>query len=175
MSRTNDRIGQFGEQFVGQWLQQQGWVLLHQRWRCRWGEIDIIAQQSVPTPLLILVEVKVRSEGNWDSDGLLSITVKKQKKLLMATQLFLSKFPELDNLPCRFDVALVKHTKKSCGSTSAGPQDESLTTLQFQQRKMSTLNVMEEANSQSPFLTVGEHQFRLQHYIEGAFDAEYWG
>lgn len=39
-------IGNAGEDLVAQWLQSQGWVILYRRWRCRWGEIDIIAQHD---------------------------------------------------------------------------------------------------------------------------------
>lgn len=31
---------------MAQWLQTQNWLILHQRWRCRWGEIDLIAQSA---------------------------------------------------------------------------------------------------------------------------------
>jgi putative endonuclease len=37
-------IGQIGEDLVTQWLQSTGWLILHRRFSCRWGEIDIIAQ-----------------------------------------------------------------------------------------------------------------------------------
>lgn len=39
-------MGKLGEQLVAQWLQAQDWVILHHRWRCRWGEIDLIAQRG---------------------------------------------------------------------------------------------------------------------------------
>jgi len=42
-------IGVLGEELVAQWLQSTGWVILHRRWRCRWGEIDIIASQEQGT------------------------------------------------------------------------------------------------------------------------------
>ncbi|BAZ68375.1 MAG: YraN family protein [Pelatocladus maniniholoensis HA4357-MV3] len=37
-------IGNAGEDLVAHCLQSQGWVILDRRWRCRWGEIDIVAQ-----------------------------------------------------------------------------------------------------------------------------------
>jgi putative endonuclease len=37
-------IGTLGEDLVAQWLQSNCWIVLHRRFSCRWGEIDIIAQ-----------------------------------------------------------------------------------------------------------------------------------
>jgi Holliday junction resolvase-like predicted endonuclease len=69
-------VGELGEQLVAEWLQTQDWVILHHRWRCRWGEIDLIAQRTLAQQqashkgqknnssldtLLAFVEVKTRS------------------------------------------------------------------------------------------------------------------
>ncbi|OCR00442.1 hypothetical protein BCD67_13115 [Oscillatoriales cyanobacterium USR001] len=131
ISLTANKIGRLGEDFVAQWLEAQGWEILHRRWRCRWGEIDIIAIApnreigtqvereigkithsqlpipNYPSPTLIFVEVKTRQRRNWDLDGKLAINTTKQAKLWQGAEIFLSQHPELADYPCRFDVALV--------------------------------------------------------------------
>ncbi|BFM40272.1 YraN family protein [Synechocystis sp. LKSZ1] len=101
-------IGEIGEQLVAHWLRQQGWMLRYHRWRCRWGEIDLIVQGEEPTTLAF-VEVKTRRGRSWDEGGLLAIVPTKQRKLIVTAQHFLTQHPHLSSLPCRFDVALVQY------------------------------------------------------------------
>jgi putative endonuclease len=113
----NNRIGKLGEEVVARWLEARNWRVLYHRWHCRWGEIDLIAQSPPPT-VLAFVEVKTRSQGNWDAGGLLAITPQKQGKLRQAAALFLAEHPEWEQLPCRFDVALV--SCRRLGTVSGG-------------------------------------------------------
>ena len=40
-------IGVLGEDLVARWLQSSGWEILHRRWRCPWGELDLVAKLDV--------------------------------------------------------------------------------------------------------------------------------
>lgn len=172
--KPND-IGILGENLVAQWLQAQGWEILHQRWRCRWGELDIIAQQpvgtntstdAIATPYLVFVEVKTRSQGNWDADGLLAIAAPKQAKLLHAAQLFLAQRADLAEFPCRFDVALVSYQPRE-RSHRIGKQtccSPPVAAAQHQERqKPSSIGLGQAAE-------IAGYQLILQDYIQSAFD-----
>jgi putative endonuclease len=115
-SRSNE-ISLLGESFVATWLQSQQWQILDQRWRCQWGELDLVAVYQ-PTlaqakSVLAFVEVKTRSQGNWDANGALSVTYAKQAKLWKAAEAYLTVHPHLAELPCQFDVALVGYHRQS--------------------------------------------------------------
>lgn len=135
--------GQLGEQFVGHWLRSQNWNLLHHRWRCPTGEIDLIATSP---STLAFVEVKTRSRGNWDADGLLAITAQKQAKIRQTAEQFLATYPDWAEFPCRFDVALVRYQKLTTTSSDFCPPI--------------ALN--------QPILWAG-YRLTLQDYIPGAF------
>lgn len=104
MGNTPYHFGQTAEALVAVRLVRQGASILARRWRCRAGEIDLVAQCGAQ---LLFVEVKARGPGNWDSDGLEAIDRSKRRRLSRAATLFLAGHPELAALECRFDVALV--------------------------------------------------------------------
>ncbi len=111
-SSTAQDLGKYGEQLVCQWLLRRQCQVLHQRWHSRFGEIDLIArglsgEGAQRYEMLAFIEVKTRSKGNWDADGLLAVTRTKQKKIRTTARYFLVRHPHLSELPCRFDIALV--------------------------------------------------------------------
>lgn len=168
--KQKSQIGVLGEKLVADWLQGNGWEIIERRWRCRWGEIDLIAGERIaeeipdrqlpqhPYQRIAFVEVKTRSHRNWDANGLLSIHAQKQAKLLQTAEIFLSDRPDLTDCPCQFDVALVCY-----------------------QRRSPAHQVISQSNSSSPVTlgqpvkiadSMGEYQLTLHQYISGAFNAE---
>jgi putative endonuclease len=59
MANTNQRVGRFGEWLAAEHLVDLGMRLVDRNWRCRFGEIDIIAWDGADT--IVFCEVKTRS------------------------------------------------------------------------------------------------------------------
>src|SRR3954464_13243360 len=55
--RATDAVGDYGERVAQRFLLDQGMNVLTRRWRCRLGEIDIVA---VDGDCLVVCEVKTR-------------------------------------------------------------------------------------------------------------------
>jgi len=123
----NLKVGELGEQVTAKWLQRQGWQIIASRWRCRWGELDLVAYHpSAIETQLIFVEVKTRQSHNWDEDGLLAITPQKQQKLFRTANSFLGKSPRWAWSNCRFDLALVKARSLNVPVTDQQPLSASI-------------------------------------------------
>lgn len=61
---TRAEIGAFGEQLAVDYLLECGLDILDRNWRCRWGEIDVIAQEydgCTGSATVVFVEVKTRT------------------------------------------------------------------------------------------------------------------
>ena len=82
-------------------LRAAGLRLVERNWRCRLGEIDLIAEDG---PTLVFAEVRLRAPGSFGGAAE-SITAAKRSRLLAAARLYLARRPEA---PCRFDVFLVE-------------------------------------------------------------------
>jgi putative endonuclease len=55
---AKDVLGRRGEDLAAQYLERQGLVVLSRNWRCRHGELDLVATDS---GRLVVCEVKTRS------------------------------------------------------------------------------------------------------------------
>ncbi|OQZ98522.1 hypothetical protein BST15_08770 [Mycolicibacter arupensis] len=57
---TRSELGALGEQLAVDYLMAQGWAIVARNWRCRYGELDVIAADPVARAV-VFVEVKTRS------------------------------------------------------------------------------------------------------------------
>lgn len=63
-SRTRAQIGALGEQLVVDHLCALGWRVLERNWRCRYGELDVIAVDP-EAAALVFIEVKTRTSDQF--------------------------------------------------------------------------------------------------------------
>jgi putative endonuclease len=93
-------VGEKYESIAASWLEGRGLRLLARNFRCKAGEIDIIARDRTH---LVFLEVRARSNPAFSSAAG-SVDRRKQQRILRTAQWFLQHNPGLARLPCRFDV-----------------------------------------------------------------------
>lgn len=94
-------MGQWGEEQVAEKLRRDGWTIVTRNFRCRMGELDLVAENK---SFLAFVEVKLRKDDRFGS-ACEAVTTSKQRKLRAAAQYYLMSHPT--KLQPRFDVAEV--------------------------------------------------------------------
>ncbi len=104
------KVGKSGEDRVAAFLRRKGFSVVKRNYQCRYGEIDIIAQND---EYIIFVEVKTRKQGALVS-GAEAVTEAKKQRIMLTANDYISK-TEISLQP-RFDVAEVTVTAKSDGS-----------------------------------------------------------
>ena len=94
--------GQQGEQMAVQFLQRQGYRIAQQNYRCREGEIDIIAWDG---PTLVFVEVKTKGQTTFGAPQAM-VNVPKQKKMVHVAMVYVQRH-RLQDVSIRFDVVAI--------------------------------------------------------------------
>ncbi len=94
----NNLIGAWGEALAAEYLLKKKYRLIATNFRCRYGEIDIIASNK---KFLVFVEVKLRKSSKF-ANAFEYVDRHKQDRLRTTAQLYLSQHPT--DLQPRFDV-----------------------------------------------------------------------
>ncbi|MDT5008756.1 MAG: putative endonuclease [Mycobacterium sp.] len=85
---TRAQLGALGEQLAVEHLERLGLVVLARNWRCRYGELDVIAA-DVPARAVVFVEVKTRTSDQYG--GLAqAVTDQKLRRLRRLAALWLA-------------------------------------------------------------------------------------
>ncbi|MDP1525925.1 MAG: YraN family protein [Rhodocyclaceae bacterium] len=101
---TTKQIGDAGEETAAQYLLAHGLKLLTRNFRVKGGEIDLICRDDITT---VFVEVRRRASADFGGAGA-SITVTKQRRLILAARHWLARHGDCD---CRFDCILIDGDK----------------------------------------------------------------
>jgi putative endonuclease len=105
---TRKQLGSIGEGFAFEYVQQLEYRIVERNWRCRTGEIDLIAQYD---ELLIFIEVRTRSGGYSFGTAEESVNTRKQHKIRETAKYYLLRY-QMQNVQVRFDVISIQATKE---------------------------------------------------------------
>jgi putative endonuclease len=94
--------GQHGEQMAVQFLQRQGYRIQQQNYRCRGGEVDIIAWDG---PTLVFIEVKTKGQTAFGAPQAM-VHGQKQKKIVHVAMVYVQQH-KMQEVNIRFDVVAI--------------------------------------------------------------------
>ncbi len=101
MARDGINRGKHGEETARRYLRDRGYFIVARNWRCRFGEIDLIARDG---DTLAFIEVKTRTgTGFGGAEG--AVTPWKRARLIAAARCYLGATET--ELAARFDVVTI--------------------------------------------------------------------
>jgi putative endonuclease len=103
MGEHRQAVGKAGEEAAVQYLRHCGYRILERNYRCRLGEIDLIARDG---KTLAFIEVKTRRSQRF-GPAASAVTRAKQRHLIRVSQVYLTQMGQAHEL-CRFDVVTIE-------------------------------------------------------------------
>jgi putative endonuclease len=97
-----DKPGASGESLACRFLQERGFAVVERNYRCRSGEVDVVAREGDTT---VFVEVKER-HGDSHGQGHEAVTFGKRRRIVRAARLYAAA-RGLSETPLRFDVVSI--------------------------------------------------------------------
>lgn len=97
------RVGAAYEEKAAEYLCSQGYRILERNFRCRLGEIDLIAEDC---EVLVFLEVKYRKSSRYGSPAE-AVTPAKQKTICRVADFYRMSRRVPESKSCRFDVVAI--------------------------------------------------------------------
>jgi putative endonuclease len=101
--KSRKELGRWGEQLAASHLESLGYQVIERNWRCRRGEIDLVASAG---EVLVFVEVKTR-RGRDHGMPEEAVTKAKVRRLLELSQRYLLE-NDLEDVDWRIDLVAVE-------------------------------------------------------------------
>jgi putative endonuclease len=101
--KSTVECGAAAEAAAAGYLQSQGLLVLARNLRCRAGELDLVC---LDRGVIVIVEVRHRATSGFGG-ALASVTRRKQRKLIRATEFYWQRRPAWRACALRFDVIAV--------------------------------------------------------------------
>ena len=107
----NKKIGDKGEEIACRYLIKNNYVILERNFRCKQGEIDIVAKDNLYNEL-VFIEVKTRSSFKYGRPSEI-VKIFKQKRIIATTKYY-TFINKIYYIPIRFDVIEIILKHNSC-------------------------------------------------------------
>ena len=101
MAGARSVAGAQAETLAAEFLAARGLAIVERNFRCRRGELDLIARDG---EMLVFVEVRLRRRDDFGGAAA-SITAAKRARMIAAAGLYLAGLPRTP--PCRFDAIVM--------------------------------------------------------------------
>lgn len=98
------KIGTAHENEAVLFLKNRGYKIIEKNFYCRYGEIDIIAQDG---DYIVFIEVKYRKNCNMGSPET-AVDYNKKKHIIQSAQYYLYSRYNRNDIPARFDVVAIQ-------------------------------------------------------------------
>lgn len=99
MKNLNKQVGNYGEDIASNYLEKNNYIIECRNFRCKIGEIDIIARDC---DYICFIEVKARYEKDFGLP-MEAVNGRKQKRLYKIAEYYIQK-NNIFNMNFRFDV-----------------------------------------------------------------------
>ena len=100
MTTGRQVAGSAAEDLAARHLERHGLAIVERNWRCRAGEIDLVARDGAT---VVFVEVRLRTSAAFGGAAA-SVDAHKQRRILQAARLYLAGRADV---PCRCDVVVL--------------------------------------------------------------------
>ncbi len=107
MSRDRETLWKRGEHEAVRYLEKYGYRIIKRNYRCKYGEVDIIAEHK---RTIVFVEVKARGSHLFGGP-LEAVNPRKRNSILMTSLTFLKEYDYTDR-DVRFDIIGVELKEK---------------------------------------------------------------
>ena len=97
------KVGSTYEEIAVKYLEKKGFQILERNYRCRFGEIDVIALDG---ETLVFLEVKYRA-GNSCGSPAEAVSREKQRRICRVADWYCMVHRISECQPCRFDVVAI--------------------------------------------------------------------
>ncbi|MBQ9062230.1 MAG: YraN family protein [Solobacterium sp.] len=98
------RVGSEKEARAAKYLEEAGMQILARNFRCRQGEIDLVAADG---DVVVFVEVKYRKNAGWGLPEE-AVTARKMQRISRTAEFFYARYQLPPDTPCRFDVIAIE-------------------------------------------------------------------